>query len=100
MAQTPEGKVKAKLVKELKRLGTYYFFPATWGMGRSGIPDVVCCVDGLFVGIECKAGNNKPTELQKRELEAIESAGGMAFVCNEESLDSIVSWLKEYLEAK
>jgi Holliday junction resolvase len=78
MATTPEGKVKAKVVKLLKERGVYYFFPATFGMGRSGVPDVVCCVRGHFLAIECKAGKNKPTALQERELLAIHNAGGTA----------------------
>ena len=39
MAATPEKKVKDKVVKLLKQYGAYYFFPATFGMGRSGVPD-------------------------------------------------------------
>ena len=38
MASTPEKKVKDKVVKILKYYGVYYFFPATYGMGRSGVP--------------------------------------------------------------
>ena len=68
MAATPEKKVKDKVVKLLKQYGAYYFFPATFGMGRSGVPDVVCCHKGAFIGIECKAGKNTTTPLQDREL--------------------------------
>jgi Holliday junction resolvase len=89
MAQTPEGKVKAKVVGILKSEGVYYFFPATHGFGRSGVPDIVACVSGNFVGIECKAGKNKPTALQVREIEGIRSAGGVAVVVNEENWDSV-----------
>jgi Holliday junction resolvase len=71
MAITPEKKVKNKVVALLKERGAYYFFPATYGMGRSGVPDIVACYRGRFIGIECKAGKNTPTELQKRELAAI-----------------------------
>jgi hypothetical protein len=70
MAITPEKKVKNKVVALLKERGAYYFFPATYGMGRSGVPDMVVCYKG-FIGVECKAGNNKPTALQLRELAAI-----------------------------
>lgn len=80
MARTPEGKVKDAVVKVLKQEGAYYFFPMTHGMGRSGVPDIVACVDGRFVGIECKVEGAKPTDLQQRELEAIKSAGGMGMV--------------------
>ena len=59
MAQTPEGKVKDAVKKILKSLNIYYFMPATGGYGRSGVPDIVCCVKGLFVAIECKAGLNQ-----------------------------------------
>ena len=51
MALTPEKKVKNKVVAILKKRGAYYFFPATYGMGRSGVPDVVCCYAGRFICI-------------------------------------------------
>lgn len=89
MAKTPEGKVKDKVVSVLKDEDVYYFFPATHGYGRSGVPDIVCCVGGMFVGIECKAGTNKPTLLQVRELEAIRRSGGCALVVNEENWDMV-----------
>ena len=90
MATTPEGKVKAKVVKLLKERGVYYFFPATFGMGRSGVPDIVCCVRGHFLAIECKAGKNKPTALQEKELNAIHNAGGTALVINEDNINHVL----------
>jgi Holliday junction resolvase len=95
MALTPEKKVKNKVVALLKERGAYYFFPATYGMGRSGIPDVVACHKGHFVGIECKAGNNKPTALQLRELEAITASGGSSLVINEYNLNELEALLNE-----
>ena len=44
MAMTPEGKVKKKIVAYLKEIGAYYFFPATGGYGKSGVPDIVGCL--------------------------------------------------------
>ena len=95
MAQTPEKKVKDKVVKLLKQYGVYYFFPATHGFGRSGVPDVICCALGKFIAIECKAGNNKPTALQQREIEAINQVGGVTFVINEDNLTMLGDFLKE-----
>ena len=89
MALTPEAKVKAKVVKILREESVYYFFPATHGYGRSGVPDVICCVAGKFLGIECKAGANKPTALQVHEIEQIRSSGGVAVVVNEANWDSV-----------
>lgn len=89
MSTTPEAKVKAKIVKLLKQYGAYYFFPATHGYGRSGVPDIVCCVDGKFLAIECKAGKNKPTPLQEAEIAKIAAAGGQALVVNEDNIHAV-----------
>lgn len=83
MATTPESKVKKQVVAQLKALGAYYFYPVTGGYGASGVPDIVGCYRGRFFGIECKAGKNKPTALQTKNLEAIAAAGGVALVINE-----------------
>lgn len=89
MSKTPEKRVKDKVVSILKSESAYYFFPATHGYGRSGVPDVVACVNGYFLAIECKAGTNKPTALQVREIELIRLAGGVAVVVNEENWDTL-----------
>ena len=91
MAQTPEAAVKAAVKRILDAHNVYYFPPATGGYGRSGVPDIVCCVKGRFLAIECKAGKGKTTVLQDRELQAIRDAGGMAVVINEDNLDYLVT---------
>ena len=96
MAQTPEGKVKAAVKRILDAHNVYYFPPATGGYGRSGVPDIVCCVNGHFLAIECKAGNGKTTVLQERELQAIRDAGGVAMVVNEVTLGALVKVLREF----
>ncbi len=83
---TPEAKVKKVVVQQLKDMGAYYFYPVTGGYGRSGVPDIVGCYEGLFFGIECKAGKNKPTPLQEKNLKQIAEAGGLALVVNEENM--------------
>ena len=95
MAATPEKRVKDKVVGILKAEGAYYFFPATHGYGRSGVPDIVACVNGRFLGIECKAGKNKPTALQVREIENIRHAGGVAVVVNEENWDMLTELVRK-----
>lgn len=92
---TPEGKVKAKCVDVLKKYGAYYFFPAQNGYGRAGIPDIVACYKGHFLAIECKAGFNKPTALQEREMAAIQKAGGSAMVVREDTVDLLQHWFLE-----
>ena len=95
MARTPEGAVKDKVVKLLKEAGVYYFYASTHGFGRSGVPDLVCCLRGKFIGIECKAGKNKPTPLQEKEMAAIRAAGGTTLVVNEENINDVKELINE-----
>ena len=89
MADTPEKLVKKKVTALLKRYGAYYFYPVTGGYGMSGVPDIVACYNGCFFGIECKAGKNKPTELQQQNLERIKDNGGYALVINEDNINEL-----------
>jgi len=86
---TPESKVKKQVVLLLESYGAYHFFPAMGTYGRAGIPDIIACCNGKFIGIECKAGDNKTTELQRRELRKIQEAGGFSLVIRETSLDEL-----------
>lgn len=49
-------------------------------MTKSGIPDILACVDGRFVAIEVKADRGRPSELQLWNIEQIRKSGGIAMV--------------------
>lgn len=86
---TPEGKVKKQVTTILKAHGAYYFSPVTGGFGRSGVPDIVVCYRGKFIGIECKAGKGQPTALQLKNLAQIREQGGIALVVNEDTVEGV-----------
>jgi len=91
---TPEKKVKNEVAKLLIQHHVWYFMPVSNGMGRHGIPDFICCNNGRFFAVECKAGAGKVTALQERELARIHEAHGDTFVINETNLET----LKDYLD--
>lgn len=91
---TPEGKVKKFVTATLRDNGVYYFFPVTGGFGTSGIPDIIGCYRGMFFGLECKAGDNKPTALQENQMRTIRTAGGSTLVVNEENMGGVMAWLR------
>jgi hypothetical protein len=95
MSTTPEGKVKAKVKIVLDSLNAYYAMPMGTGFGNAGVPDFLVCIDGQFIAIECKAGNNKPTALQLHNLMRIRKAGGFGFVVNEMNIDELKRLLEE-----
>jgi len=84
---TPEAKVKKNIRAILDAAGAYYAMPIGSGYGNAGVPDFLVCCNGRFIGIEAKAGSNKPTELQLHNLKRIAEAGGLALVINETNLD-------------
>lgn len=95
MSATPESKIKKVVIALLKQHDVYYFLPATGGYGRSGVPDIVCCVPGgRFLAIECKAGAAVPTLLQEREMDKIRSRGGIALVIRGSNLAELEAVLK------
>ena len=99
MALTPEAKVKKKVKEILDQMGVYHFSPMQNGMGRAGIPDIIGCLEGQFLGIECKAGKGTTTALQERELTRIQNAGGYALVVNETNINQL--WeIKEWIQNK
>lgn len=75
--KTFENKVK----KFLEEQGCY--FVKYWGGGqftKAGIPDILCSCNGLFIGIEIKAPNGKPSPLQIHNLKKIDESGGLAIL--------------------
>jgi Holliday junction resolvase len=75
----------------------YYFYPVTGGYGASGVPDIVACYKGKFIGIEVKADmkKNKPTALQQKNLREIDDNGGVALVIDAFNLDHLKEVLDE-----
>lgn len=48
---------------------------------NKGVSDILCCINGRFVGIELKAENGKPTAHQLLFINSVVEAGGIAAVC-------------------
>jgi hypothetical protein len=93
MAMTPEGKVKKAVKEYLRARGVWFCIPMGTGFGKSGVPDFLCCKNGIFFAIETKAPGkrNNTTEMQKMQIAAICAAGGRALVIdNVEQLIGIV----------
>jgi hypothetical protein len=97
MAATPEKKVKDTVRQRLNARAVFHFMPATYGFGASGIADIVGCYLGKFFAIECKAGDNRPTALQMKNLKRVSDAGGYALVVNERNIAD-VDWMLDRIE--
>ena len=98
-----ERDIVAAIKKYLTSLGSDVFFWKEHGgpYGTSGIPDIICCYKGRFIGMECKLPGGRLTELQKRAIAKINRAGGIARrVENVEDARAIIRLIDDELDAK
>lgn len=82
MAKQAESNLSRAIIKSLRSS-----FPGSWwvktsGNNRVGTPDIIGCVEGMFVAIETKmpTRENTVTKIQQATLDAISYAGGLAVV--------------------
>lgn len=76
-----EKNFENKVKKFLKDEDCY--FVKYWGGGaftKSGVPDILTCCNGYFVGVELKAPNGKPSDLQLHNLNEINKSGGFGIL--------------------
>ena len=76
--KTPEGYEKDEICEYLDSIGAWYFKPVMNGFGKSGVPDIVGCLNGKFFSIEVKREGKEPTPIQGRRMSEIWRAGGIA----------------------
>ena len=85
----PEKTYENKIKRLLKAEGCYYVKHYANAATRAGIPDILACIGGHFVGIEVKAANGKATELQLKNILQIREAGGIALIVYPDDYDRI-----------
>lgn len=98
-----EKNFENKIKKLLKQKDIYHF--KFWGTmyTRAGVPDIIACVNGKFVGIEVKAENGKPSEIQLENVRQIRESGGYAVVVypnQYEQLERLIDAIQNGYEQK
>jgi hypothetical protein len=76
-----ENEIVDKIKSYLKGIDGLFFWKQFGGLyGQSGLPDIICCYKGRFVGLEVKTEKGKISVLQEVTLRKIRNAGGVAEV--------------------
>lgn len=76
-----EKNFENRIKRWIETRGGWWVKYAATGLGaRAGVPDILACMGGRFFGIEVKAADGRPTELQLRAVRKIRAAGGAACV--------------------
>jgi|SRR6185503_442712 len=97
-----ESRVVKKILEYLRARGA--FATKTYGnpVVTRGLPDILGCYRGIFLGLEVKAdASGKPTELQSYRLKEITQAGGVARVISTvDEAKAILDRIDEVQEAR
>lgn len=89
-----EKRFENQVKRYLDSIGAWYLKTISNGYQRAGIPDLLICYKGRFLGVELKAKKGKATPLQEYELKQIRQSGGLAFVLYPDDFD----WFKKLME--
>lgn len=79
----PEKKVENEIKQWITNNG-YWLIKIQGGCNNpdAGVPDILACINGFFVGIEVKRPEGgRVSKLQIYQIKQIRKAGGIAFVC-------------------
>lgn len=75
-----EKNIENKIKSYLKSKGAYYFKHHGNQFSQVGVPDIIVCYKGRFIGIEVKNETGKTSPLQDVNLKMINDAGGIGIV--------------------
>jgi hypothetical protein len=91
-----EKDITAAIMRYLKTVPGCFAFKEHGGMyGTAGLPDIICCYRGRFVGFEVKAPDGKLSKLQEITITKIKAAKGEAFkVTSIEEIQKILEALE------
>lgn len=89
--KTFENRIKDFLKKE----GCYFF--KFWGTmyTRAGVPDLIACVNGWFVGIEVKSEIGRASEIQLQNISEIHENRGFAVIVHPEEFEQLKEMILE-----
>lgn len=79
----------AGMPQEKQTLPASGWYLKVWGGGfqKSGIPDLLMCVNGFFFAVELKSSVGKPTELQEKNIKMVNNGGGIGLVLYPEGFE-------------
>lgn len=93
-----EKNFENKIKQFLKEHNCYYVKYFANRMTKVGVPDILACVNGYFVGIEVKAENGVPSELQIYNIEQIHNAGGIGVIVKPSQWEEFKSLIEALLD--
>ena len=88
-----EKKFENKIRSMLTERGAWVLKTWSNGVQRSGVPDLIVCYKGYFLGLEIKATGGRASELQKWNIDGIKRAGGVGMIVYPTDWDELINLL-------
>lgn len=95
----PESKLSRRIMEALRAQGWFVFKVHGSEMMMAGLPDLIICAEGLFIGLETKMPDKRTNTSPRQDLvhaRIIEAGGTARVVCGP---DEAVQIVRETLEA-
>lgn len=82
MTTQRESNISSDIMEALRKVGVFCFKIHGGPTMMAGLPDIIACVDGKFVGLETKVPEKRKntTPIQRHVHSLINGAGGIAVV--------------------
>jgi Holliday junction resolvase len=92
-----ERTLTRQIIEALETMGAYVVKQHGSGLVRAGVPDLLICYHGRFIGLEVKTPKGRVSKIQEHELGRIHRAYGAAAVVR--SVHEAVRLVREAVDA-
>ena len=93
-----EAKLQAAAEAWLNQEGIYFHHDRDRRGDKAGVPDLLICYRGEFVGVELKSKSGKPSAEQLGQMAMIRKSGGRCFVAR--SMEEFMANLERSMEER
>lgn len=95
-----ESTIQAAILNFLRLLGAYCWAIKTEVCNERGVPDILCCYRGRFVGFEVKTAKGKISGPQRVQNERIRRACGRAVIVHcVEDVQAVLKHIDKEIDA-
>lgn len=94
----PEKTFENKVKSYLDSQGCWFVKFFANKFTRVGVPDILACVNGYFIGIEVKASNGRPSDLQIWNRDQIRKSGGHSIVLYPDQFEQFKVFIESFFD--
>jgi hypothetical protein len=100
MTQQREARISSAIMEKLRLNGIFCFKVHGSALMMNGLPDIIACVDGMFIGLETKLPEKRKNVSAVQRLvhnDIMKSGGFVAVVCGASEALAVINGVREGL---